>query len=249
MDHQAYVEMDEAEGEHWWFTARREIVGHMIRRLSLPAHASILEIGSGTGGNLHMLSSFGEVSAMEMNTTAIAMAVRKHGDRFDIRAGSCPGNIPFDTERFDLICLFDVLEHIEEDVATLVAIRRLLADGGKVFLTVPAYPWMWSGHDAFVHHKRRYSLQELRSKVVAAGFHVRRLSFFNTLLFPLVAGARLVGKLLGRDVVSGTAVPSAPVNRLLNMVFRFERHLLGRHDLPFGVSLLAVLELKGEREG
>jgi hypothetical protein len=119
-------------------------------------------------------------------------------------------------------------------VATLQALGALLAPGGHAVLTVPAYRWLWSEHDEFLHHKRRYSAGELRHKVDAAGLRVGELSYFNTLLFPLAAAARLLK-------VNGTAVPAPPINRLFHAVFSAERFLVGRLPLPFGVSLVAVL--------
>lgn len=233
--------MADTESRHWWFAGRRAVLASVIGSLGLPADARILEIGSGTGGNLSMLSSFGKVSALEMDATARSIASKKTGGRFDIRAGRCPTDIPFADEKFDLICLFDVLEHIEEDMETLVAAKSLLAKGGRVLVTVPAYRWLWSAHDQHLHHKRRYSLSELRRKSAAAGLQPAKLSYFNTLLFPLAAMARLKDRLLGNSSASGTRIPPAPINRLFCALFSAERYLLGRFNLPFGVSLLAVL--------
>ena len=233
MEPDAYREMAATEGRHWWFAGRRTILASLIERLGLPARADILELGCGTGGNLDMLARFGEVRAMETDDAARAIALEKTGGRFDIRAGRCPDEIPFAGQRFDLVCMIDVLEHVEEDVATLEALRGLLAPGGHALLTVPANRWMWSKHDEFLHHKRRYTAGELRSKAVGAGLRVRTLSYFNTLLFPLAATARLLN-------VEGSGVPPAPLNRLFQTVFSAERWVAGRVPLPFGVSLLAV---------
>ena len=238
MDPSAYREMADTEGRHWWFTGRRAILESLISRLELPRPARILEIGSGTGGNLEMLARVGEVVAMETDDGARALALEKTAGRFDIRPGRCPGEIPFAKAGFDLVCLFDVLEHIDEDVATLGAVRALLAPGGCALITVPAYRWLWSAHDEFLHHKRRYTAGELRAKALGAGFRIEALSYFNTLLFPLAAAARLLRQ-------KGTAVPPAPVNRLFHAVFSAERFLAGRLPLPFGVSLLAVLRREG----
>lgn len=240
MNPNAYLEMAHTEANHWWFKGRRAISASLIANMALPAGARILEVGAGTGGNLSMLSAFGRISALEMDATARSIATQKTGGRFDIRAGSCPSDIPFATANFDLICLFDVLEHIDEDVATLVAVRKLLAAGGRALLTVPAYSWLWSAHDQHLHHKRRYSKAELRGKAAASGLLIEKISHFNTLLFPLVALGRLKDRLLDRSSATGTAIPPAPVNALLSTLFAAERFLLRRGDLAFGVSLLAV---------
>jgi len=234
--------MADTEARHWWFVARRSILTSLISGLDLPPAARILEVGSGTGGNLQMLSSFGKVSAMEMGASARSIAARKTGGRFDVRAGLCPTEIPFAGEEFDLICLFDVLEHIEADVETLVALKSLLAAGGRVLITVPAYQWLWSEHDEFLHHKRRYSAADLRRKISSADLRLVRMSYFNTLLFPLAAAVRLKDRLLRRREPSGTSTPAAPINGLLRATFSAERFLLRALDLPFGVSLLAVLQ-------
>jgi SAM-dependent methyltransferase len=237
----AYREMADTEARHWWFTGRRAILSSVIRRLGLPDEARILEIGCGTGGNLEMLSAFGRVSALESNQAALAIASHNTAGRFDIRAGRCPRDIPFAKESFDLVCLFDVLEHIEQDVATLDAVGTLLARGGHAVVTVPAYRWLWSAHDEFLHHKRRYSAAELREKISAAGLRVAELTYFNSLLFPLAAAVRIKERLLNQDRASGTAIPLQPINTLFHMVFSAERFLVGRLPLPFGVSMMAVL--------
>ncbi len=237
----AYVEMADTESRHWWFTGRRAVLRSLISSLNLPRDASILEVGCGTGGNLAMLAGFGNVSALEMDDMARSIAMRKTAGRFDIRAGSCPADIPYSGERFDLICLFDVLEHIEEDVATLAALKKLLTERGRILLTVPAYAWLWSRYDEFLYHKRRYSAAGLRATVSAAGLHWDRMSYFNTLLFPLIALVRLKERLLGAPSTSGRDVPAPAVNWLLRQTFSAERFLLPVVRLPFGVSLFALL--------
>lgn len=240
MSPDAYLEMAETQHHHWWFCGRRQILTRILRGLALPQNARILEVGSGTGGNLEMLASFGQVSAIEMDDVARDLTKRNTRVGVDLRAGRCPDDIPFTDERFDLICLFDVLEHIPDDAATLSALHGLLTQNGRLLLTVPAYRWLWGAHDTFLHHQRRYNASELRSKLHVAGFHVQRLSFFNTLLFPLAALVRLKERLHGSSHAAGGAVPSEPLNSLLLRVFALEKHWLHRFNFPFGVSLLVV---------
>ncbi|MBW3567095.1 MAG: class I SAM-dependent methyltransferase [Proteobacteria bacterium] len=238
----AYLEMAKTESRHWWFCGRRAILDHVIGKLRLPDVPKILEIGCGTGGNLEMLSAHGQLSAMEMDATARSIALEKTNGEIDIRSGRCPEEIPFSDERFDLICLFDVLEHIEEDRETLCEISRLLTDDGLVLVTVPAYQWLWSAHDEFLHHKRRYSMRSLRKVVTSSDLQITKLSYFNTFLFPLAVVARLTGKFFGSSGASGSAIPLEPMNRTLAAIFRAERFVLDRMRIPFGMSLIGVMK-------
>jgi SAM-dependent methyltransferase len=243
MDPKAYLEMAETEERHWWFVGRRAVLRKLIGSLRLPPDANILEVGSGTGGNLEMLCEFGKVKAMELDATAREIAIRKTQGRIDVRPGRCPDDIAFPEQRFNLICMFDVLEHVDEDVATLAALRSSLASGGRLLVTVPAFSWLWSTHDEFLHHKRRYTARDLETKCVAAGLKLERVSYFNMLLFPLGVLARLKDRLVGSTVASGVGLPATPVNFLLRQIFSTESMLLKRMNLPFGMSLLAILQV------
>jgi hypothetical protein len=116
-----------------------------------------------------------------------------------------------------------------------------LKPGGVLLISVPAFPFLWSAHDEVHHHKRRYILGELKSKLEDASLKVGYVSYFNTILFPLVFGVRLLGKLLTNKRESGDlAMPHPWMNRLLFTLFSSERFVLGRWPLPFGVSVMAV---------
>lgn len=241
---EAYVEMATTESRHWWFCARRKILEHIIETLGLPRPARILEVGSGTGGNLAMLSQHGSVSALEMDENARKLSSEKTHDRFTIRAGNCPDDIPFQGEQFDLICMFDVLEHIDEDVETLATLRKHLAPGGRMLITVPAYPWLWSAHDVFLHHKRRYTARALRQVFNESGLHIDRITYFNTLLLPLAALARLKDRIVSRKRSSGTGIPLPFINSIFYAIFSSERHMLTSFNLPAGVSLMGIARAK-----
>jgi 2-polyprenyl-3-methyl-5-hydroxy-6-metoxy-1,4-benzoquinol methylase len=208
----------------------------------LPDGADILEVGSGTGANLDLLSRFGNVVALEMAGEAIALAEARCGNTarpITMRQGRCPEDLGAISERFDLICLFDVLEHIEQDEDSLAKLALLLKPDGTLIVTVPAYSWMWSPHDVHLHHKRRYSRRHLSQKCEHAGLAVSRLSHFNTILFPVAVLGRLFERVFRKATVT-TATPPAPVNALLARLFALERLCLARMQLPFGLSILLL---------
>jgi SAM-dependent methyltransferase len=142
---------------------------------------------------------------------------------------------------YDLIAVLDVVEHIEDDVAALTAMRERLAPGGKILITVPAHPWMWSAHDVVNHHHRRYTKTTLTKAIAAAGLRPRKLGYFNSLLFPLAAGARVLGRLTGRDDSDDSPPPRA-INALFETIFRAERFMVGRVPMPPGVSIVTLAE-------
>jgi SAM-dependent methyltransferase len=240
MEHEAYLDMAAVEARHWWFRGRRRILAATIERLKLKPGARILELGSGTGGNLSLLTRFGQVTAVEMNETAREISKTRAGD-VDICAGALPGGLPLGEQKYDLICLFDVLEHVEEDEATLTVIRQHLAPGGRAVITVPAYQALFGPHDVALHHKRRYERVALAGKLRQAGFAVEKLSFMNMALLPGAFLMRWLDKALHRAEASGTKIPLWPLNEALTGIFGAEAFLLGRANLPFGLSLLAVV--------
>jgi SAM-dependent methyltransferase len=150
----------------------------------------------------------------------------------------------FERNAYDLIALLDVLEHVPDDLASLRAIHRRLKPGGALLLTVPANPWMWSAHDAAHHHFRRYTKAQLADLFRRAGLEVKLLSYFISLLFPLIAAARAVGKITRRESADDR-LPRDSVNGALKRVFGLEAGLIGRVPMPFGVSLVAVVRRPG----
>lgn len=239
MDRAAYTSMNAQEGEHWWFVARRAIINELIRsHVPLSADARILEAGCGTGGNLALLAGHGRVDALEYDAQARAVAAAR--GIADVREGALPGAIGFDDHRYDLIALLDVLEHVEEDQASLAALRQRLASQGRLLVTVPAVPWLWSDHDVLHHHKRRYTHAGLVEVAQSAGLKVETSGYFNSLLFPLAVAQRLAHQLL-RQQAPLDARPAPWLNRSLQQIFAAERHLLDRVSFPIGLSLYAVL--------
>ena len=239
MERVIFERMAEQDQHHWWFVARRRILAEVIRRVVKPRKgARVLELGCGTGHNLEMLGQFGKLEASELDAIAREMASDRLGR--PVLEARLPDLSMFKPGSFDLIALLDVLEHVPDDMGSLKEIRKLLKPGGALLLTVPANRWMWSAHDVAHHHFRRYRKGELQLLLSASGYEVRLHSYFNTLLFPAVAVARLVGKLRGSELADD-AMPSAKLNRILERIFGFEAALVGRVPMPFGVSLIAVV--------
>ncbi len=240
MDRGTYDRMRELQRDHWWFVGRRRIIEALLEGLALPAHAKILEVGCGPGGNLSMLGRFGEVMGLEPDEPSRAYATESTG--VSIAGGSLPDGLPFAPASFDLVCAFDVIEHVDADAASVAALGALLKPGGYIAATVPANAWMWSRHDELHHHKRRYRLGAFRRLFEGAGLRVRKASYFNAVLFPPIAAVRAAKLLIGSDSSDDDAMPSKAVNDLLAGVFGAERHWLKRAALPFGVSIVLVAQ-------
>ena len=239
MKREAYQEMFAVEDRHWWFVARRRIIAKILDSLVPGNNGAILEIGCGTGGNLSMLATYGSVVGMEMDDEARCLAEGRN--ICPVRKGVLPEKIPFGRE-FDLVCLLDVLEHIDDEEAAILAVGRKLKTGGKLLLTVPAFQFLWSAHDVELHHKRRYRQPALISSLQQAGFKVHYVTYFNTFFFPIISSVRLFGRIFGREGGTDVAMPSAHINRMLEGIFAAERFLLPAISLPFGVSLLVLAE-------
>jgi SAM-dependent methyltransferase len=237
MDRSVYQRIREIETDHWWFSGRRRIIGAVIQRLALPSSARILEVGCGTGGNIDLLRGFGAVRAAEPDRDAREYAAQRTGLLVD--HGVLPDGLPYPEASFDLVCAFDVIEHVEDDAGAVAALSRLVDGGGVVLTTVPAYAWMWSRHDELHHHKRRYGLNEYCRLFERAGLTIERASYFNAALAPLAMLQRLAKRLL-RSTSPDDVLPKPALNRMLGAVFSAERLWLAKADLPFGLSILVV---------
>jgi SAM-dependent methyltransferase len=239
MERAAFDRMNEIDSKHWWFVARRRIINTLLTYYASPSPMRLLEIGAGTGSNLAMLQKFGSVDAVEPDNKARAVAAARSG--IAVQAGYLPHGVMLPDGAYDTILLLDVLEHIEDDLGTLKMLKSKLAPGGRLLLTVPSAPWMWSGHDVEHHHYRRYSAGQLKDVLASAGFAVRHCTHYNSLLYPLIALMRIVGK-ISKKQGGDDVMPSPMVNSVLERIFGAERLWIARLKVPFGVSLAAIAE-------
>lgn len=239
----------DVEDRHFWFRARNRLILEVSQRISrrLEPGCRILEIGCGTGNTLRHLAhaySKGAVFGMDLWREALSYARLRTACNLvqgDLRAG------PFAT-RFDVIGMFDVLEHIQDDATVLRDVHRMLGLKGTLVVTVPAHQSLWSYFDESSRHCRRYSRRELCDKLNAAGYRIEHLTEFMACTFPLVWLTRRLAGLRGHGSHSKTRqltdnefriVPG--VNDLLGVVLGIEaRWVAAGHSLPFGSSILAI---------
>jgi SAM-dependent methyltransferase len=237
-DPAAFARLVELEHGSFWFRARNRLLIWAMERYFPSAH-SLLEVGCGTGyvlEGLHRALPHLRLTGAELHLQGLEHASRRVEDvellQMDARA------IPFDRE-FDVSGAFDVLEHIDEDEQVLEGLFRAARPGGGLILTVPQHLWLWSATDDYGEHKRRYARAELVSKVTAAGFRVRRVTSFVSLLLPAMAATRMLARAHRPDPYSELRATRADAK--LERVLDFERSLIIRgKDLPVGGSLLLV---------
>ncbi|MBU0859399.1 MAG: class I SAM-dependent methyltransferase [Alphaproteobacteria bacterium] len=238
MEQDTYRRMAEIQNGHWWYEARRQILRSVIARLKLPRPARVLEAGSGTGANLTMLAEFGSVQGFEPDDYAREIARKTAA--VETHRGFLPDDIPYEGP-YDLVCAFDVIEHVERDAASVTALYRLTVPGGYAVFTVPAFMFLWSKHDEVNHHFRRYTLPQFKGLLQNAGYQVEFISYYNMFLFPLVVAVRFLKQALKTSGDPDDKMPRLPfVNGLLRGIFAAERFLLAVMPLPVGVSVIAV---------
>ena len=232
----AYELMAEVEDSYWWYRARREILASVIDRLAPPG-TDLIDFGCGTGGTAELLSKRGyRVLAADVSEAALE-ACRMRG----------LATINLKTQRLrencaDGVLAGDVLEHVSDDLELLITFRNIVRPGGFLVVTVPAYEFLWSGEDYVSDHVRRYTRAGLTRQLRRAGFENIRCSYFNTLLFPVIAGVILMKRLLfPREMYRSNLAPMGRwQNELLYKIFRSEGRLLRRISFPAGASLIAV---------
>lgn len=234
----------QVEAEHFWFATRREVVLELLRD-GVPdlARRSLFDIGCGSGGLLSFLAGSGVriAGACDVYPESLALVrPRVTAPLLLIDEGRLP---PLGGGQ-SLLSLFDVLEHIDDDVGTLRHLLELLEPGGILVLTVPAHPLLFDEMDEIAHHRRRYRRVELRQKLESAGFRVLRLAHFMAPLVPLVVvrwSLRLLGSrrsAFERRTAELRVVPG--LNGLMRQLLRLERPLVRAQLLPFGSSLVAI---------
>jgi len=221
---------------HWWWQARDRIVAETLSALPIRQGASILDVGCGDGRLFPVLDQFGSVTGIEPDPLTLGTMSA------DPRIHHVPFRSPLTLSGpFDLVSMFDVLEHLEDRIGALALVREVLSPTGLLLLTVPALPVLWTRHDDLNHHHVRYTDRSLRSDLEAAGLRVRTIRYiFQGLVVP--KAITVLGERLGLARGGVPAIPAPFLNRVFREYCLFEARCtksLGRW-LP-GTTLLATV--------
>lgn len=245
MERSYYEEYAILETTHWWFRARLDILKDMVQRKIVgdQKKLNILNVGVASGETSKMLAAFGDVTSLEYDQECCDYL--RNVAKIEVTQGSMT-ELPYEDHTFDLVCAFDVIEHIDDHDKAVEEARRVLKPDGHLFITVPAFQFLWSEHDLINHHFRRYDSSMLKNVLNKSELNLRFLSFFNFFLFPLIFLIRIVSKLKPKTDQPKSDFKMVDANSLSNRIllgiFGSEKGLLKSFRLPFGVSLMAICQ-------
>lgn len=228
----------QVEGFHWWFSVRRKLLKSILSSLRLPLDSLALDIGCGTGSNFRLLRTEGlTVIGLDHSLYALSLAKMNTQDPF---INGDLNRLPIRSESIGLIIAMDILEHLEDDRNGIHQCFQALKRGGILFLTVPAFKWLWGIQDIVTQHKRRYRKKEILNLLTQEGFEVLKSTYFNFFLFFPILLVRRITHLLGLRIRSENEINSPLLNSLFKGIFSLEPYLLKRFSFPFGVSILCI---------
>ena len=252
MDGIANKQFLELEDRHWWFRGRRRIFFHLLdNTLVHSSNRRILDVGCGVGGMLEGLQRYGTTWGVDLNGEMIGQC-RARGFNHVLVASAT--ELPMHSATFDLVTLFDCLEHIEDEEAALSEAWRVLTPDGLLLVSVPAYQFLYAQNDRLAHHQRRYTLSALRSKIRSTGFEVVHTSYINFWLFPIILPTVLGMKVkdrvgIGNGKTTNLSYPLPPwMHSCLTAIFSSERFFVQRWSVPVGHSLFLLASKKAAQK-
>jgi SAM-dependent methyltransferase len=224
--------------KHWWYQTRARWVLQQLRKFQPPSGWNpILDVGCGDALFFDQLADFGEVEGVEYSREIVNSA-NPHFQKIYIGAfddSYQPG------KQFSLILMLDVLEHLPDPLGALRRCRALLRPGGSLFITVPAFNFVWTNHDAINHHVTRYRRAILFPLLQEAGFAIKESAYWFHWTFPVKLAQRCIEKVF-RLPAGNPSIPAPPVNRVLRWLCSVDQALLGPLHLPFGTTLYVRCE-------
>ncbi|MEJ7862185.1 MAG: class I SAM-dependent methyltransferase [Pyrinomonadaceae bacterium] len=241
MQQHTYAIMNRVEDSHWWYVGRRAILESFLKQIvqnpkSKTQNPKILDVGCGTGGNLEMLAKFGAAEGVDVSDDALEFCRRK-----GLKAHKgLAEKLPFADESFDVVTALDVVEHLDDDIAGLSEMHRVLRTGGKTLIFVPAFMWLWGVQDDVSNHRIRYTKQQITERLRQAGFEIERATYANISFFAPILAGRTLMKLTGIKPESENNVNVSALNGVFGKLFGAERFFLKNFNFPFGVSIVVV---------
>lgn len=239
LDSQYAQEYYAQEREHWWYVVREKILVQALRsKIGPGAGLRVLNVGAATGRSSQALAAFGEVTSVEYDPVLCEFLRTRL--RIEVIQASVT-ELPFADDSFDLVCAFDVIEHVQDDGLAAAELARVCRPGGTVAITVPAFQSLWSQHDEINHHFRRYLSPDV-GLLFAGKLRLEYATYFNSLLFVPIWVYRMLSRWLPKPPGSGSDFqainPKSLVNRFFYAVFSLELLCLRFLRFPLGVSLL-----------
>lgn len=234
----------QVEQSHWWYVGRRKILSGFLEEICKQVkdrRPRILDVGCGTGANLLMLAKYGDAEGVDISDDAL-MFCRERGLQ-NVKKGAAE-ELPYADNSFDLVTALDVVEHLDDDVAGLREMRRVLRPGGRALLFVPTFMFLWGLQDDVSNHRRRYRLPELKRVLDEAGFEVERATYANITFFAPILFVRKLMRLTGIKTASENSINVPAFNGVLGRILGAESTVLRYTNLPFGVSGLCVAKVK-----
>jgi ubiquinone/menaquinone biosynthesis C-methylase UbiE len=239
----------EAERDHFWFRGFRRFTTPLVEQAAAGRQGlRALDCGCGTGNNLPALRRFGRAAGIDITFSGLRYAV-SHGDRQVAQASAAA--LPFPDATFDIVTSFDVISALPDEVerAAVSEMSRVLKTGGHLVLNVAALEALRGNHSVLGGEVRRYTSETLRRTLERGGFAIRRLTYTNASILPIVAAVRLAQRLRGHHESSAEiSVPAAPLNAALSGLLAVEAAALRHVNMPIGSSLLCLARKTGEGE-
>ncbi|HEX6976305.1 MAG TPA: class I SAM-dependent methyltransferase [Vicinamibacterales bacterium] len=230
-----------AERNHFWFRGFRRFVAPLVAEAAQGhANAAILDCGCGTGHNLTLLRRYGRAVGIDLTWTGLALA-HERGERAVAQASAT--TLPFADASFDVVTSFDVIYALEDadEAAALAEMFRVLRPGGHLVINVAAMDLLKGNHSVLAAEVRRYSRASLSGRLRAHGFEVRRITYTNAAILPMLLGVRLAQRISGHEETQDEiSIPAAPINAALSGALALEAAALRVVNMPFGSSLLAL---------
>jgi len=238
---QAYESMAELDTKHFWYVSRLQIINSLIYKISNQGVHKVLDFGCGSGYiSKGLQDRFPNLKITSADHNEIALkSVKSKGisDVLDLRVQA------LQESSYDIILCLDVLEHLENDQACLVKLKKSLKKNGKIIVTVPAFEFLWSGEDYVSNHLRRYNKKKLNNLIQKSGFRVEYISYFNFFLFLPILFVLFKNRILFPKSMYESNVKVYPdfLNLLFTKIFSFEEKFIGRIKFPIGFSLVAII--------